>query len=51
LTVRSSAKSAGSGSATLKLRHALPRGRFTIRVIAVDVTGNRSAPAILRRPR
>jgi hypothetical protein len=42
-------RSVGAGSRSIRLRHALPRGRFTIKLLAVDAAGNRSAAAILRR--
>jgi hypothetical protein len=42
-------RSAAAGQVTLKLKHALRHGRYTIRVIAVDAAGNRSAPLLAHR--
>jgi hypothetical protein len=42
-------RSAPRGRVTLKLGHILGHGRYTIRVIATDRAGNRSAAAVVRR--
>jgi hypothetical protein len=41
-------RSVAAGQVALRLRHALPRGRCAIRVMAVDAAGNRAIPQQIR---
>jgi len=44
-------RSALAGAVTLRLRHPLRPGRYSIRVLATDAAGNHSTPVVVRGPR